>query len=468
MKHIILFLSILLIFSGCASKRYLKKGLELENSGLYSDAANQYYNSLLKNINNIDAKIGLQRTGQLVLDDYIEKFKNQYQNGTPKDAVYAFIKAENYKIKISKVGLNLIFPEEQRSYYKEVEDTYLSSLYEDAIKALQMEEFASSEKVFTEILSLNGNYKDAKSKWIIARYEPVYREGKQQMDSEMYRSAYYTFKSIIDAIKVYENSLDLMNQSLEYAKVTIAVSNIKYAYTSYKTLAGNLKNKIVNGINGMNSPLYEVTTVSSIEKNPFTNSLVTSQNPVAVEYDRNKDLVQDYQSSKAKAIITGEIQNYKVYNGKLSRKEKRGYLQRTVEYVDEETGEKRKKYVYDKVKYYECEMTRYVSISFKYLMKRTDKDEVPISNIFTHQETDKIHYVIYDGNYKRLVPGYWKYINKDSSEDYVNEETSAATKLRNLVKNKRTAISTSDLQSTLIEKCVNTIVSEIANYKPEN
>ncbi len=194
MKQLVLLLSITLIFTACASKRYLKKGLELENSGLYSDAANQYYNSLLKNINNIDAKIGLQRTGQLVFDDYIEKFKNQYSNGTTKDAVYAFLNAENYYSKIKKVGLNLIFPEEQRSYYKEVEDVYLSSLYKDAIKALELEEFASSEKIFSEILSLNNNYKDAKSKWIIARYEPIYREGVQLMNSDMFRSSYFTFK----------------------------------------------------------------------------------------------------------------------------------------------------------------------------------------------------------------------------------------------------------------------------------
>ncbi len=467
-KYIIFFLSILLIFSGCASKRYLKKGLELENSGLYSDAANQYYYSLQKNINNIDAKIGLQRTGQLVLDDYIEKFKNQYQNGTSKDAVYAFVKAESYHNKIKKVGLNLIFPEEQRSYYKEVEDLYLSSLYSDAMKALELDEFASSEKVFSEILSLNANYKDAKSQWIVAKYEPIYREGKQQMETEMYRSAYFTFKSIIDKVKIYEDALELMNQSLNEAKVTIAVTDFEFAYSSYKNIAGTLKSKLVNGINGINSPLYEVASLSSKETNPFVNSVSASSQSKAIERDRNADLVKNYETSKAKAILGGKIQNYKVYNGKLYKKEKHGYLRKSVSYIDDETGEEKKKTVYDKVKYYEYEMTRYVSVSIEYAMKRNDRDEVPISNVYSHKEEDKLHYVVYEGDYKKLVPGYWKYSTKDSSEDYINKDTSAAINLHALVKNKRSAKSTSELQSSLVDKCIKTIVSEIKNYKPEN
>ncbi len=467
MKQLVLFLSILLVFTACASKRYLKKGLELENSGLYSDAANQYYNSLVKNINNIDAKIGLQRTGQLVLDDYIEKFKNQYNNGTSKDAVYAFINAENYYNKIKKVGLNLIFPEEQRSYYKEVQDIYLSSLYEDAIKALELEEFASSEKIFSEVLSLNNNYKDAKSKWIIAKYEPVYREGKQQMNSDMFRSSYFTFKNIIDNVKVYEDALELMNTSLERAKLTIAVKNFEIPYSSYETVSVSLKSKLINGINNLNSPLYEVVSNTVKQNDPFS-SVNGVSSPIAIEKDRDSGLVKNYTGVNTKAVFTGKVLNYKVYNGKLAKREKRGYLERTVEYVDKETGEKKKKKEYDKVKYYEYEMTRYVSMSFEYNMKRTDRVEVPLSNVFTDQETDELHYVVYEGDYKKLVPGYWKYTSKDSSEDYISNNSTAINNLRDLVKSNRTAKSSSELQKDLIDKCVHTIVSEISNYKPEN
>ena len=461
-KFVLLFCVLALVF-GCASKRYVKKGLELENSGLYADAANQYYNSLLKNINNIDAKIALQRTGQLVLDDYIEKFKSQYQNGTPKEAVYSFREADNYNNKLKGVGMNLIFPEDQRTYYKEVEDTYLSSLYMEAVKALDLEEFVASEQVFSEILSLNNNYKDAQSKWVVAKYEPIYRAGKEQMDNKMFRSSYFTFKQIIDHVKAYENSIELMNQSLNEAKVTIFVDHIKVPYSSYQTLASNLKSKIVNGITGMNNPLYEVSTTKTKENNPFVEA---NSGAIAKEYDRNKDLVQEYIA--AKAVLSGKVQDYKIYNGKLVKNEKRGYLKRTVEYKDKETGLTKKKTVYDKVTYYEYEMSRYVQIALEYSMKRTDRDELAVNNVFNQQEKDQLHYAVYEGDYKKLVPGYWKYLSKDSSEDYINTNSSAVSDLQSLLKSKRTAKSSSVLEKELVSKCVKTIVSEIANYKPEN
>ncbi len=462
MKQVFLLISLILILGGCASKRYVKKALELENSGLYSDAANNYYNSLTKNINNIDAKLGLQRTGQLVLEDYIEKFKSQYQNGTPKDAVYAFINADNYNNKLKKVGINLIFPEEQRSYYQEVEDTYLNTLYQEASKALDVEEFASSERMFAEILSLNNNYKDAKSKWIIAKYEPVYREGKEMMGSQMYRSAYFVFKNIIDKVKVYENSIDLMNQSLDSAKITIAISSIKANYTSYQTLADQLKSKLINGINEIESPLYEVVTgsVKNFESDPFIKK--------AYEYDRTKKPVKSGVVLNSKAIIEGAVQNFKVYNGKLIKREKRGYLKRTETYVDKETQEKKTRTIYDKVKYYEYQMERKVLLTFQYAMKRTDRNEIAISDVFNQEESDGVHYIQFDGDYKKLVPGYWKYMSKDSSEDYINDKEESVNALRKLYSSKKTAKSIHDLQQDLMNKCIGAIVAQIENYKPEN
>ncbi len=143
-------------------------------------------------------------------------------------------------------------------------------------------------------------------------------------------------------------------------------------------------------------------------------------------------------------------------------------IEKTVEYIDEETGMKKKKTEYDKVKYDEYELTRFVSMSFEYSLKRTDRAEMPLSNVFTDQETDKLHYVVYEGDYKKLVPGYWKYTSKDSSEDYISNNSAEINDLRDLVKNRRTAKSSSELQKDLISKCVNIIVSEISDYKPEN
>src|SRR5690554_1092437 len=66
----LMILALGLTTAGCTgSKSLAKKGAKLEEAGLYDNAALFYYNSLLRNSNNVDARIGLARTGQRVVND---------------------------------------------------------------------------------------------------------------------------------------------------------------------------------------------------------------------------------------------------------------------------------------------------------------------------------------------------------------------------------------------------------------
>ncbi|WP_075591197.1 hypothetical protein [Labilibacter marinus] len=462
MKNFILLISLVLLMAGCASKRFVKKATELENSGLYLDAANNYYNSLQKNINNIDAKLGLQRTGQLVLDDKIDDFKTKYQSGIAKDAVYSFRDAEAYIKKLKGVGIQLLFPEEQRSYYNEMEDNYLTKLYGEAVKALNLEQFTTSEKQFSEILSINNNYKDAKSKWKIAKYEPIYRSGNEMMENQMYRSAYFTFKGIVDQVQIYENSLDLMNTSLDKAKVTMYVSAVNTNYSGYRTTAAQLNSKVINGINGIKSPLYEVVgtgTATQKSSNVFGK---------AFQYDRTKGVANAEARPKSKAVFESMLHKYSKSAGNLQKTEKRGFIKRTIEYKDKETGLMKTKVVYDKVRYYEYKLTRRVYLSLAYSLKRTDRDELAISDSYNNEEVERLSYAKFDGDYKKVIPGYWKYSSKDSDEDEVYDSASSISALKEKFEANKTPRSLTDMENDLMSDCVSQITKQIQNYKPEN
>ena len=63
------------VLTGCAtSKSFAKKGKKLEDAGLVTEAANMYLVSLQKNRGNVDAKIGLKSTGQVVLNSMLQEF----------------------------------------------------------------------------------------------------------------------------------------------------------------------------------------------------------------------------------------------------------------------------------------------------------------------------------------------------------------------------------------------------------
>ena len=119
---LLLLVTVLLFFSSCSSRRNYNKAQKFDQAGLYTDAANLYYKSLVANKNNIDAKLRLQRTGQMVLEDKIEVFKTQYINGAVKEAVYAYRTAESYFKHLSALGVKLFLQDEQKVYYNEVKD----------------------------------------------------------------------------------------------------------------------------------------------------------------------------------------------------------------------------------------------------------------------------------------------------------------------------------------------------------
>ena len=461
MKYLFTLLLIAILFTvGCTSKRYVNKAEKLDNAGLYTDAANMYYHSLTANRNNIEARVGLQRTGQMVLEDKIKAFTNHYNTGTPKDAVYAFRNAEAYYKKLSALGVQLELSEDQRAYYSEVEDIYLNKIYQDAVKALTLEEFNNAESVFREILSINTEYKDSKTKWAIAKYEPIYRIGTEHLTNKLFRMAYYDFKTIIDGTGGYKNSIELKNEALKNAIITIAIVPFSYSGTHQRNFASKLETKLVSNINTLESPFYKVISDQVIRS--ASNAKYKEDPTKYIQW--LKSLGADIQ---AKAILTGRVIRVYSKTGSLQKTEKRGYIKRTIEVLNKTTNQKEKKTVYDKVIYYEYQQKNYVQLSLKYALTIMDSGEIVVSDLFTTEKNDKIHYAKFAGDYKKLVPGYWKQIDKKSDSDKIYDDRFSVNLLHNLLNSKTDIKSTYQIEADLLNEAASSIANHIANYNPE-
>lgn len=461
MKVVLPFLLIgVIVLSSCASKRNYNKAQKFDESGLYTDAAALYLKSVVANSNNIDAKLGLQRTGQLVLDDKVEAFKNQYQNGAIKDAVYAYREAESYYNQLSSVGVKLNIDDQQSVYYQEVKDQYLDQLYQQAMKALSLEEFAGAESQLSEVLTFDKRYKDAQSQWITAKYEPVYRQGNQRIAGEMFRSAYGDFNIINLATKGYKNSIELQSECLSKAQVTIAVLPFTYKFMGLSSYSSAVKSNVLGKVSQLNSPFYQVISDDAISSIPGWASI--KDQSLAV------NMARKLQNFEAKSILSAQIEKFNRNSGKLIKLEKRGYLKKTVDVKNEETGSTEKKTVYSKIRYYEYKQTNSVLLSLNYSLNRIDKSELAFSDQFYKEETDEVHYAKFDGDYKQLIPGYWKYSDRESAEDRIEDNETSRKELQQLFSAKKEIASIQTLESNLFQLCGDHVANNILNYKPEN
>jgi len=461
MKKLIPILIGTLLLSACASKRNYNKAQKFDDAGLYSDAAALYYKSLKANKNNIDAKLGLQRTGQLVLEDKVDAFQAQYNNGTAKDAVYAYREAESYYNQLSALGVKLILSEEQKEYYLEVKDKYLDILYQQATKALNLEEFPNAESLFSEILSIDKNFKDAQSQWITAKYEPVYRHGSQLMETSMYRSAYTDFNVINQATKGYKNSLELQSACLNNAKVTIAMLPFSYKYRNYRNYTAPMKERVMATLSKIQSPFYQVISDEAIKTVP--NWSRTRDMSMALKYAK-----QQGEYFEAKSVFSARIDKYVKSQGHLNKTEKHGYLRQTIEVTNKDTGLKETKVVYEKVRYYEYVQENSLTISLSYGLDRVDKDEKAFADNFFGEEKDKVHYATFEGDYQQLVAGTWKYIDKESAEDQVYDSSESNKRLHALFNNEKEIVSIAKLEEKLLKQCTEHIAINVTNYQPEN
>jgi len=428
----------LIILGGCASQRYTKKATKLEAMGQYYEAAELYYQAIKIKNTNIEAFAGLKRTGQMSLSKKLSNFNQSYNNQNNKEAVYLYEDARDYYNKISGVGIDLNFPSFYKDYYEEVKNIFLENQYYEGSTLLTEEKFAQAETIFKEIVRLQPNYKDSKDKLITATYEPKYRDAQQKMDIGKYRQAYYAFDGIIKGAGAYKNSYDLKAESLKQGTITIVIEKFKNLSGS-SGIDNNLESKVITDIQNFNNPFIK---------------LIYSDTQI--------------RASETNFSLYCEISKFTYNKGELKTTEKKGYLRKKVKVLNRETEEYEYKTEYDKVTYYEYEMSRTLNMNFmfKLIDKRTGEIKVTSSKNITTR--DDIHYAKYSGDRKNLVPGHWKYLKTSSSEDYVNDKYADTNRLNSLLDSRSQIKDYNTLSTEAINEAAAIISNEVNNYVNEN
>jgi len=451
MKKIVLILSVILLITSCASKRYVKKAVKFEEAGLYEDAAEYYYQAVLKKDSNVDGKLGLRKTGQMTLDRKLADFTQAYKQADYKKAVYNFLEAEKYYNKVTAVRVELDFPEYHKEYYEEAKGDYLNKKYADGVDKLNREDFAEALIVFDEIKKIDAEYKDVKELFVTAKYEPMYRDAAQYLETGLYRTAYYTYQSIINGAGNYKQSVALKDEAQEKGTITILVSDLSYSGYKMRETAGSVTSNLKAQLSRLDNPFIRIIDPSSLDVNIY-------------EYGQMN--MQAANLAGIKAVLTGAVTDVKAINGRLQKSEKRGYLKTVIKSKDKE-GKEISTVKYTKTSYFEYKQKNRAELDLNYKLVSTEDNSVMLSDALNLSNSDNIHYAVYGGDKNKLIPGYWKYKSKKSSEDVQKDNKTDIRKLQNLLKADKSIKSSSALLNELIGKSVNGITNKVDKYNPE-
>ena len=90
-----------------------------------------------------------------------------------------------------------------------------------------------------------------------------------------------------------------------------------------------------------------------------------------------------------------------------------------------------------------------------------------VSDVINLNNLDKIHYATFSGDKNKLIPGYWKYKDKNSSEDVQKDNRSDVNRLQDLLNGKKELKSSQNLLNELLGQTVKEVTTKVDKFNPE-
>lgn len=393
-------LPIAIAFIGCSgSKSFAKKGEKLDAAGLYAEAAGMYEQAAQRNLKNVDAKIGLKKTGQLVLEDKLSLFFKGMAMGTAKgEAVAAYLEAKSYQERIGRLGVVLDIPDHYKADFERVKGEHLVDLYNEGQALLEKQDFKSAEAVFAKIARLEPNYKDANSLQAIAYLEPLYRAGKTDLAAGAFRKAYESLNNVVAKDASYKDASALRQECLAKGQFTIAV--LPFTATSLKRtdIPAKVQAYSMTALTETNDPFLKVVDRENLER------ILAEQRLSLSGVVDEQTAVRVGNLMGAQAVLIGTVVDYREEAGELRRSTRDGFESYRVEQVNKETGEKYFVTKYKPVRYSEYLQENKVYLSFNYRLVSLETGEVLVSKVVDRQANDHMYYADYQGNRDALFP----------------------------------------------------------------
>lgn len=167
-----------------------------------------------------------------------------------------------------------------------------------------------------------------------------------------------------------------------------------------------------------------------------------------------------------KAVLVGNVSEVRQITGNVKKTEKKGFIKEVTK-VKNDKGEEEEKVNYSKTQYLEYQAENSASIEVSYKLIYTENNEILVSDLINLSRNDEMHYATFNGEKKKLVPGYWKNKDRKSPEDVIKDNSSDVNKLRDLLNASKEIKSSAQLLEEIINQSAQKIADKIIKYNPE-
>lgn len=197
----------------------------------------------------------------------------------------------------------------QEPNYKDIKNKLQQALnerYKEGNYFLMQENFKEAEQAFYDVSQINNSYLDVRNLYKEAYSEPIYRKAVKDLKIDKCRTAYLGLENIINKFNNYKNAEELKNAAIICAEYPIIIES--YHTPTSKGFETTIQNAIIEDILSSKNPFLTIIKGGTKNNSPlFTINSTPQTNNQLSRYVNN-----NYANSRAKAILTIHINEYKL------------------------------------------------------------------------------------------------------------------------------------------------------------
>lgn len=397
---IIMYISVFwMLAAACSPQGKLRRQAFAQSSaGMYEDAANIYYNLLLKDPKDKEAKAGLQLNGQKVLGEKFARFSKQVIEGRIDEALRTYHYALGYAQNAAKVGAPLEWPDEFGEVYLDIRNEYTQTQYDLAIDLIHHRKYEQAEKVFERIAQYDSSYRNVSVLRLNTVLEPLYNKGLQQYQAGQFKEAYYSFNRITRIDDQYRDAVKMRNLSQQQATRLVGILPVYYhpAARAFQDNHYSLATRLADELSREQGAYVRIASTSALHKD--------LENRGFVELNSVEKAIEAGKSTGMSYVVLIEMDSFVYRKSKPEVNEREAYEAVTESILNPYTKTYSSVSKFKRATYTDKSEGQYLAIKITYSLIEVQSGRVLHTDEARVIRNDEIHAAVYNGNPANLYP----------------------------------------------------------------
>ena len=283
----------------------------------------------------------------------------------------------------------------QEPNYKDIKNKLQQALnerYKEGNYFLMQENFKEAEQAFYDVSQINNSYLDVRNLYKEAYSEPIYRKAVKDLKIDKCRTAYLGLENIINKFNNYKNAEELKNAAIICAEYPIIIES--YHTPTSKGFETTIQNAIIEDILSSKNPFVTIIKGGTTNNSPlFTINSTPQTNNQLSRYVNN-----NYANSRAKAILTIHINEYKLQENQPRVLNKNGIEVKRVKARDGSDS-----IVERAITYKEYERRNTLSLNITYSLVEIKTGKILMQKTIHKNDEKEVRYARYNSTNLNLI-----------------------------------------------------------------